>query len=163
MSRLESMSPSLSHRDDRLRSRWSPTQRWTSAWWRGGGLGWWQPKFVVALAFMMTLSLSYLALASAVASTGYDLANLQVESSRLRRENAQTRVEIDRLRSLERVARVAGHLGMGPPRKIVFVVATETNPGYPVAVRHSEGNSAPSFLGGLVGALRALLDRAGPG
>lgn len=115
------------------------------------------------LAVVLAITLSYLALTSAVASAGYDLANLQDQSRRLRRENAQTRLEIDRLRSLDRIARVASGLGLEPPERTVFVVTIQPDPGHPTAGRADPGGDRPGLVGALVRALHALLNSAGPG
>lgn len=162
MSRLESTSPRLRRFGGGGPSRTTGSSPITLPRSTEGPT-WLQPRFVAVLAVVLAITLSYLALTSAVASAGYDLANLQDQSRRLRRENAQTRLEIDRLRSLDRIARVASGLGLEPPERTVFVVTIQPDPGHPTAGRADPGGDRPGLVGALVRALHALLNSAGPG
>ena len=75
-----------------------------------------------ALALLALLSLVYLRQASAVASAGYDIRQLEEQKKLWQAKNEQLSFQIAQLRSLSRVERdAAARLGMGRPETVVYV------------------------------------------
>lgn len=75
-----------------------------------------------ALALLALLSLLYLRQASAVASAGYDIRQLEEQKKLWQAKNEQLSFQIAQLRSLSRVERdAAARLGMGRPETVVYV------------------------------------------
>lgn len=83
---------------------------------------------VVLVLFLLLgglLSVLYVRQTDDLATTGYDVAALQGEESQWAMRNEQLRLQIAQLSSLDRVDQVAStRLGMGPPRRVIYVVAT---------------------------------------
>ena len=80
--------------------------------------------FGAGLLLAALLSLLYLNQASTVATTGYDIKRLEEEKVQLQIRNEQLRLKAGQLRSLERIEKeAAARLKMGPPEKLIFVIA----------------------------------------
>ncbi|MCL5264191.1 MAG: hypothetical protein M1343_03185 [Chloroflexi bacterium] len=78
--------------------------------------------FIVALGVAGLVSLLYLAQTSTVATVGYDIKRLEDQRARWQMKNAQSRVKIAELQSIDRIERDAkSRLNMAPPTKIIFV------------------------------------------
>jgi len=87
--------------------------------------------FIWLLLIGAALSLLYLNQTSDVATTGYDIADLENQQQLLTMQNEQLRLQIAQLESLDRVDREAtARLHMGPPRRVLYttgpVVAVPT-------------------------------------
>jgi cell division protein FtsL len=81
--------------------------------------------FVAALLLVGLLSWLYVRQTADLASTGYDVAELQDEATQWQMRNDQLRLQVADLSSLDRVDQIASsRLGMGPPDRVVYVVAT---------------------------------------
>jgi len=80
--------------------------------------------FVPMLLVATILSLLYLGQTSDVATTGYDIADLQTQKRVLEMQNEQLRLKIAQLESLDRIDHEAAtRLHMGPPLRQVYVTA----------------------------------------
>lgn len=78
--------------------------------------------FAVALVAIGLVSMLYLAQTSAVATAGYDIKRLEDQKTQSLNRNAQLRVRIAQLKSLERIDEEArARLKMGPPTRILYV------------------------------------------
>jgi len=81
--------------------------------------------FLPLILLAALVSLLYLSQTSDVATTGYDIADLQSQKATLEMENEQLRLQIAQLESLDRVDQAATtRLHMGPPRQAVYVTAS---------------------------------------
>lgn len=107
---------------------------------------WLAPALLVAAL----LSLLYLGQTSDVATTGYDIADLQAQKQSLQMENEQLRLKVAQLKSLDRVDREASaRLDMGPPERVIHVEASPLSLPTPRAVPTTIGTSAGQHLGAL--------------
>jgi cell division protein FtsL len=103
--------------------------------------------FVAGLLAVALVGFLYVRLTNDLASAAYDVSALQSEQRQWQMRNDQLRLEVDGLTSLDRIDRVAAtQLGMGPPDKIVYVVATPILLPTPTAVRPSSTPAVPSLL-----------------
>lgn len=89
-----------------------------------GGLSRW--KLFLALAALGALvSLLYVSQTGNLASTGYDVADLQTQKEQWQMRNEQLRLQIGQLESLDRVDRLASSdLKMGPPSHVIYVASS---------------------------------------
>jgi hypothetical protein len=95
---------------------------------------------------------------SDLAAAAYDVAELQREKLRWEMRNEQLRLEIARLQSLDRVDQEAAmRLGMGPPRREVYVAVA---PSIPPAPSTSESPDAQGWTSAVGRAIRLLLNVA---
>ncbi|MBI4320468.1 MAG: hypothetical protein HY675_18420 [Chloroflexi bacterium] len=88
--------------------------------------------FVVALLLVAVFSLLYLTQASWVATTGYEIKRLEDQKNQWGIKNAQLRLKLAELQSLDRIEREGrGRLKMDVPAKVIFVPVEEPakNPG----------------------------------
>lgn len=86
--------------------------------------GSWRTLFVPGLVLVSLISLLYLGQTSDVASTGYDIVDLQTEQHQYQMKNEQLRFQIAQLESLDRIDHEASsRLHMGPPNHVVYVTA----------------------------------------
>lgn len=87
------------------------------AWIASGGL------FILAVALLVA-GLLYLRQASAIATGGYDILQLEAERSRLEIANRQLSYQVAELSSLSRIeAEASGRLKLSQPKDPVFVKA----------------------------------------
>ncbi len=87
----------------------------------------WRLRIIFGLSLIMlfVLSLSYLRLTGDLASTGYDVAELDREKGQWQARNEQAALDVARLESLDRVAKVATErLKMGPAQREMYVKAS---------------------------------------
>ncbi len=81
------------------------------------------------LAALALLGLLYLTQTSGIATTGYDVQELEATRAQWQVRNDQLRLRIAEARSLGRVERDARlRLGMAAPERVVFVRAAPTRP-----------------------------------
>lgn len=84
----------------------------------------WRLLAIPLLILATVVSLLYLSQTSDVATTGYDIADLEAQKRELQMRNEQLRLQIAQLQSLDRVEHEAAtRLQMGPPRHVVYVTA----------------------------------------
>jgi cell division protein FtsL len=78
----------------------------------------------VVLALAALTSLLYVNQTGDLASTGYDVADLQNQKQQLEMRNEQLRLQVGQLESLDRIDQLAStQLKMGPPRNEIYVAA----------------------------------------
>jgi hypothetical protein len=93
----------------------------------------------------MLTSLLYLSQTSDIATTGYDIADLQTQKQELEMQNEQLRLKVAQLESLDRVDHEAStRLHMGPPQREIYVTAVPISIPPPVATPSQPSSSASS-------------------
>jgi len=118
--------------------------------------------FVLALLLMALVSLLYLSQTSDVATTGYDIADLQAQQQQLQMQNEQLQLQIAQLESLDRIDQAAStRLHMGPPDHVVYVTAPPAVIPTPVASDQSTANARSSTPLGWLGHVINSLSRPG--